>query len=412
MSESLEEFYTNLLGISGPWEVASIQRDSRSKEVTVIVEYTEKEPYLCPECGRTAKLHDHRKRRWRHLDSCNHKTLIEAEVPRVVCEEHGVKQVPVNWAEKHSRFTHEFERAVLLWLKEDSISTVAENFSLSWDQVDRIMNRAVQRGLKRRKKSSPKHIGIDETAFQKRHEYVTVILDKDTDTVIDILDDRKAKTLNKWFTEQEKSDFSRLESITMDMWDPFINAVKANFENAEKLIAFDRFHVAGHFSKAVNKVRGTEHRELAGASPLARSKYQWLKNSQNIDNRSKRRKEFMNLTRLNLKTARAWRIKEAAAMLWNFKYMAVAEKHWKGLLGWISRCRLKPMIAVGKMIRRFLWGILNAIRNKVNNSMLEAKNGRIQRIKKIACGFRNRKRFKTAILFHLGGLDLMPSPTK
>jgi len=412
MSESLEEFYTNLLGISGPWEVGSIQRDSRSKEVTVIVEYTEKEPYLCPECGRTAKLHDHRKRRWRHLDSCNHKTLIEAEVPRVVCEEHGVKQVPVNWAEKHSRFTHEFERAVLLWLKEDSISTVAENFSLSWDQVDRIMNRAVQRGLRRRKKSTPEHIGIDETAFQKRHEYVTVILDKDTDTVIDILDDRKAKTLNKWFTEQEKSDFSRLESITMDMWDPFINAVKANFENAEKLIAFDRFHVAGHFSKAVNKVRGTEHRELAGASPLARSKYQWLKNSQNIDNRSKRRKEFMNLTRLNLKTARAWRIKEAAAMLWNFKYMAVAEKHWKRLLGWISRCRLKPMIAVGKMIRRFLWGILNAIRNKVNNSMLEAKNARIQRIKKIACGFRNRKRFKTAILFHLGGLDLMPSPTK
>jgi transposase len=412
MSESLEEFYTNLLGISGPWEVGSIQRDSRSKEVTVIVEYTEKEPYLCPECGRTAKLHDHRKRRWRHLDSCNHKTLIEAEVPRVVCEEHGVKQVPVNWAEKHSRFTHEFERAVLLWLKEDSISTVAENFSLSWDQVDRIMNRAVQRGLRRRKKSTPEHIGIEETAFQKRHEYVTVILDKDTDTVIDILDDRKAKTLNKWFTEQEKSDFSRLESITMDMWDPFINAVKANFENAEKLIAFDRFHVAGHFSKAVNKVRGTEHRELAGASPLARSKYQWLKNSQNIDNRSKRRKEFMNLTRLNLKTARAWRIKEAAAMLWNFKYMAVAEKHWKRLLGWISRCRLKPMIAVGKMIRRFLWGILNAIRNKVNNSMLEAKNARIQRIKKIACGFRNRKRFKTAILFHLGGLDLMPSPTK
>jgi len=412
MSESLEEFYTNLLGISGPWEVASIQRDSRSKEVTVIVEYTEKEPYLCPECGRTAKLHDHRKRRWRHLDSCNHKTFIEAEVPRVVCEEHGVKQVPVNWAEKHSRFTHEFERAVLLWLKEDSISTVAENFSLSWDQVDRIMNRAVQRGLRRRKKSTPEHIGIDETAFQKRHEYVTVILDKDTDTVIDILDDRKAKTLNKWFTEQEKSDFSRLESITMDMWDPFINAVKANFENAEKLIAFDRFHVAGHFSKAVNKVRAMEHRELAGASPLARSKYQWLKNSHNIDNRCKRRKEFMNLTRLNLKTARAWRIKEVAAMLWNFKYMAVAEKHWERLLGWISRCRLKPMIAVGKMIRRFLWGILNAIRNKVNNSMLEAKNARIQYIKKIACGFRNRKRFKTAILFHLGGLDLMPSPTK
>jgi len=411
MSESLEEFYTNLLGIEGSWEVASIQRDSKSREVTVLVEYSKDQPYRCPECEAEAKLHDHRKRRWRHLDSCNHKTLIEANVPRVVCPEHGVKQLPVSWAEKHSRFTLEFESLVLLWLKDDSIKTVAENFSLSWDQVDRIMERAVERGLRRRKKSCPQHIGIDETAFQRRHEYVTVILDKDEDTVIDILDDRKAKTLDNWFSQQEKSDFSRLESITMDMWDPFIKSVKKHFENAGELIAFDRFHVAGHFAKALNKVRAAEHRELSSESPLTRSKYQWLKNSHNTDNRTKRRKEFMELTRMNLKTARAWRIKEAAAELWGFHYMAVAEKHWKRLLGWISRSRLKPMITVGKMIRRFLWGILNAIRNKVNNSMLEAKNARIQRIKKIACGFRNKKRFKNAILFHLGGLDLMPSPT-
>ena len=159
----------------------------------------------------------------------------------------------------------------------------------------------------------------------------------------------------------------------MEMWDPFIGAVKKHFENAEGLIAFDRFHVAGHFAKALNKIRSVEHRELAGDSPLARSKYQWLKNSHNNDNRTKRRKEFLDLTRMNLKTARAWRIKEASSELWSFRYMAVAEKHWKRLLRWISRSRLKPMIAVGKMIRRFLWGISNAIRNKVNNSMLEAK---------------------------------------
>src|SRR6056297_1814083 len=84
MSESLEEFYTNLLGIRGPWKVASIQRDSKSKEVTVIVEYRTDQPYQCPDCGAEAKLHDHRKRRWRHLDSCNHKTLIEADVPLCV----------------------------------------------------------------------------------------------------------------------------------------------------------------------------------------------------------------------------------------------------------------------------------------------------------------------------------------
>lgn len=120
----------------------------------------------------------------------------------------------------------------------------------------------------------------------------------------------------------------------------------------------------------------------------------------------------MNLTRMNLKTARAWRIKEAASLLWNYTYMGVAKKQWEKLLGWISRSRLKPMIAVGKMIRRYFWGILNAIRLKANNSMLEAKNARIQQIKKVACGFRNRERFRNVILFHLGGLDMRPSATR
>jgi len=415
MSESLEEFYKNLLNITEPWEVASIKRNSKSREVTAIVALKPDIPLLCPICSMVAKLHDHRFRRWRHLDSCNHKTIVEADIPRVKCAEHGVKQVAVTWAVKGSHFTAEFESTVLLWLKGDSTKTVAENFGLSWDEVDGIMSRAVKRGLIRRDKTSPKNIGIDETSFQKHHQYVTVILDKDTDTIIDILDDRKAITLKTWFKTQEKSDFSQLQSITMDMWDPFINAIKKSFQDAEKLIAFDRFHVSQHFGKALDKVRAEEHRGFMDGeskSPLVRSKYQWLINSHRTDNRAARRKEFMSLTRMNLKTARAWRIKEAASSLWDYSYMGTAERNWKRLLGWISRCRLKPMMAVGNMVRRYFWGILNAIRFKVNNSMLEAKNACIQRIKKIACGFRNKKRFKTAILFHMGGLDLQPFSTR
>jgi transposase len=415
MSETLEEFYGHILDIESPWTVVDIQRDSKTREVTAIVEYKTDALLLCPECNTQGKLHDHRMRTWRHLDSCNHKTMIQANVPRVKCEEHGVKQVPVMWAEKNSRFTLEFESIVILWLKDDPLSTVAENFGISWDEVDGIMSRAVTRGLKRRKISEPKNIGIDETSFQKHHEYVTVILDKDNDVIINILDDRKAETLKKWFETQDRSDFKALQSISMDMWDPFINAVKANFEDADKLIAFDRFHVAGHFGKAVDKVRSEEHRSLdclKGDNPLTRTKYQWLRNSERTDNRATKRKEFLILTRMNLKTARAWRIKEAAALLWNFTYMNVAEKQWKRLLYWISHCRLTPMIKVGQMVRNYFWGILNAIRLNVNNCMLEAKNARIQKIKNMACGFRNKKRFKTAILFHLGGLDLMPLATR
>jgi transposase len=109
---------------------------------------------------------------------------------------------------------------------------------------------------------------------------------------------------------------------------------------------------------------------------------------------------------MNLKTARAWRIKEAANQLWEFVYEGVAEKKWKQLLAWMSRSKLEPIIKTGRMIRSYFWGIMNAIRLKANTAMLESVNSGIQKIKRMACGFRNRKRFRIAILFHFGGLDM------
>ena len=57
--------------------------------------------------------------------------------------------------------------------------------------------------------------------------------------------------------------------------------------------------------------------------------------------------------------------------------MGVAEKQWKKLLYWMSHSRLKPNIVVYKTIKKHLWGILNAIRLKANNIMVEARNARI-----------------------------------
>jgi Transposase and inactivated derivatives len=407
--ESLEEFYYQLLGLDEPWKVEQVIRDSKNLEVRVVVTREDTSVGYCPNCGQELPVHDSRTRRWRHLDSCNHKTILEAEIPRVNCPEHGVHQVRLPWAEKNSRFTLEFERQVCLWLRDAPISAVAFMFGLSWDAVSGIQGRAVKRGLQRRKKATPENIGIDETSYQKHHEYVTVILDKDNNTVLDVLEDRTAETLDTWFKTQEMADFSALQSVSMDMWDAFIKAVKANIEGAENIIAFDRYHVAQHLSKAVDIVRAQEHRELMGeygVSELKGTKYEWLRNSSNLDNRTGDRPAFLKLSRMDLKTARAWRIKEAAGQLWDFVYEGVAEKRWKELLAWISRSKLEPVIKAGRMIKSYFWGILNAIRLKANNAMLESMNSGIQRIKRMACGFRNRERFRMAILFHFGGLEM------
>jgi transposase len=73
------------------------------------------------------------------------------------------------------------------------------------------------------------------------------------------------------------------------------------------------------------------------------------------------------------------------------------------------RCRLEPMKRAAATIREHLWGIINAIVLKVTNAAGESINAKIQWLKKNACGFRNRERFRNAIYFHCGDLDLYPA---
>jgi len=61
------------------------------------------------------------------------------------------------------------------------------------------------------------------------------------------------------------------------------------------------------------------------------------------------------------------------------------------------------------MLKAHLTGVLNAIAQRVTNAHLEGLNTKIQWLKRSARGFRNRDRFRHAIYFHLGGLDLYPA---
>ena len=144
-----------------------------------------------PTCSKPAPGYDSRRRRWRHLDTCQYKTILEADVPRVKCPEHGVVTTTVPWAEPNSGFTALFEALVIDWLKEASTSAVARLMGLSWNAIDGIIQRAVKRGLARRKKTCAQHLGVDETAFRKRHDYVSIVSDQDNGTVLYVGKDRK-----------------------------------------------------------------------------------------------------------------------------------------------------------------------------------------------------------------------------
>jgi transposase len=407
----LSKFYDAVLGVPSTWKTVDVYTNDMRKEVVVKLEYTEE--LHCPICNASAKLYDHRLRRLRHLDTCDYETILEVNVPRVGCPVHGVQQLPLEFADKHSVYTELFEMRVIEWLSSMTIKAVSEKLQLSWDAVDGIMQRGVKRGLARRQIVIPQNIGIDETSYQKNHKYVTTVIDKDTGNVLDVLDGKDAETVKNWLKEQTIADFSTVKSISMDMSNSFIKAIMDTFESADELICFDRFHVSQLFNKALDKVRRWEYIELEkvdGINPLKKTRFGWLINSNLIDNRSSIRKNFLSITKMHLKTARAWQMKETASTLWDYEYLGAAEKNWKSLLWWMSHCRIKEMIKVGKTIKKHLFGILNAVRMKMDNAILESKNSIIQHIKRMACGFRNKTRFKTAIMFRLGGLDMSFPP--
>lgn len=397
------ELYEKLLGLKEPWFVEKVSLDLSAACVTVLIGHSQGATFPCPVCGQFRPIYDHQKRRWRHLDTCGFTTMLEAEVPRISCREHGVKQVNVPWGEPGSRFTALFEAVALSLLKVASLSDVARHLRISWDAASGIMERAVRRGLARRDRMPLTRIGIDETSFQKRHEYVTVVFDQERGCVVDVLDGRKKETLKTWLIAQE-GVLNTLESISMDMWDAYIGAVRECIPDGAQKICFDRFHVAQYFNRALDKVRAEEHREFkqrGEKSPLTRTKHDWLR-SYSHDT------AFASLAESNLKTARAWRIKETAGELLRAKNHEEASRDWKKLLSWMTRSRLEPVVKVARTIRQYLWGIVNATRLGATNAKSESANAMIQKLKARACGFRNRSRFKMAILFHLGGLSLLP----
>ena len=399
-----KDLYARILNIEAPWRVAAVELNLEQGEVVVHVEH-DGEALSCPQCGQPARRYDARRRRWRHLDTCEYRTILAAEMPRVHCERHKVKQVAAPWSESRSRFTAPFEAVVIDWLREAATSAVALQMGLSWDEVDGIMQRAVQRGLERREVRVPERIGVDETSLQKRHEYVTVINDLDGH-VLHVADGRGKESLEEYYKQFDRERLAGIQTVAMDMWEPYIRVTTQYVADAQEKIAFDKFHVAGHLGDAVDRVRRAEHRRLAGEDDqrLKGSRYRWLTNPENMD--EERWEQFAELRDSALQTARAWGYKEHAMTLWAYRSRAWARKAWLAWYRSAIRCRLEP-------VKRHAWssamdGIVTAVVDKVTNARAESINAGIQKVKYSARGFRNRKRFRNAIYFHLGGLDLYP----
>ena len=404
----LQKHYALLLGIGSPWEVKTVELKLKEKKVEIELGWQWGQDAQCPECGRKCSIHDcAAERTWRHLDTMQFTTLIRARTPRAACPEHGVKTMRVPWAEPQGRFTLLFERfAVEVLLASASVSQACELLGIGWETAHDIMCRAVERGLDRRQLEGLRHLGMDEKSFRRGQSYITLLTDLDQSRVVDVVEDRTGEAAEQLWQTLTLVQKQAVEAVAVDMWEPFIQTIQKEVPQAD--IVHDKFHVSKYLGEAVDKVRRQEHKELMaqGDQTLKGTRHLWLYNPENFN--PEQVAEFSALKDLQLKVARAWAAKELFSKFWNYQGAGWARRFFRDWFGWVSRSRLKPVIAVAQMLKRHLDNSLTYLKHHITNAVTEGLNSKIQSIKSSARGFRSFQNYRIRILFFCGKLDLYP----
>jgi transposase len=405
-----KELYQHILGIDSPWSVSAVELDTPSEEIRVHVSHPRGTRFACPECEQELPCYDHaEERRWRHLDSCQYKTILVARVPRVNCAEHGVKNVALPWAEKSSRFTILFERlAIDILLATQTVTGAMSILRTSWDETWYFVQRAVRRGHDRKEAKALPRIGIDEKAFAKGQDYITLLYDLDHSTVEAISDGNDTDSGIACFSQLSQEQIASVEAVAMDMSAAYVKATKQAIPLAEDKIVHDRFHVMQLATKAVDKVRRGEHRKLMEDDDdrLLKTKYLWLTSPENHTEKQEAR--FGEIFTLRLKTGKAWGYKEMLRDLWNHDDAASATTFFKDWYRRVIHTKLEPMKKLARTIKERLENVVSYCTHGITNAVAEGLNSKIMSIKRRVGGYRNRENFKTAIFFYCGGLDLYP----
>lgn len=283
----------------------------------------------------------------------------------------------------------------------------AQLIRMSFDQINRILHRATERGMKRRQGiDNIIHISIDEKSFKRGHEYVTVLSSPQTGSILDVSHGRKKESVEKVIDSTfNKGQQAKIQSVTTDMWEAYINTVKEKLSKAD--LCHDKFHLVKYLNEAVDQVR---RKEVKTQEALKKTKYIWLKDKINLTENQRIVFEAINAT--NYQTAQAWRIKE------NFRDITFNQPMMAGYYiynRWsdnAKKSKIAPIVKVAEMFDRHKAGIVNAMTLGKNNSMAERLNGKIQEIKISGKGYRRFENFRSAILFFHGKLNLYPQETQ
>jgi len=370
---------------------------------------------VCSVCGNPGPGYDTLKiRRFEFVPLWGITVFFLYAMRRVDCPICGIKVERVPWAEGKNHLTTTYAWFLANWAKRLSWKETADAFQTKWDNVFRSVKMAVAWGLSNRNLDNITAIGIDEICWRKKgSKFLTLVyqIDNGYKRLLWIGKDRTKKTLLSFFEEFGTDRSETLRFVCTDMWKPYLLVVAEKASQALNIL--DRFHIMSHMNKAIDKVRATEVKALKAKGKkavLTGSRWCLLKRPENCtENQATKLQE---LVAINLKTVRAYLLKEDFQRFWDYKSVWWATKFMDDWCNRTMRSRIDPMKKIARMLRSHRSLILNWFRAKEQIALgaVEGLNNKAKVTTKKAYGFKSFEVIKLALYHTLGDLP-EPLPT-
>jgi len=388
-------------------DIRLIKTPESKIEISIIPR--KKSKAVCSGCGHSCSGYDTLPERlFHHVPIHGIPLIYKYSMRRVDCPSCGVTVETVPWAQGKSPVTNGLAWFLSQWAKTLSLEEVARAFKFTWHHVFTAVAMTVAWGRERMDLSNITAIGVDEIYWAKS-SFMTVVyqIDNHCKRLLWAGEKRTEESFNKFFDFLTDARCESIKFVCSDMWKPYLNVIKARAKNALNIL--DRFHIAQKLSKAIDEVRAQETRALIERGKdvvLKHSRWCFLKNPINLT--TKQKVKLKELVSMNLKSVRAYLLKEDFQHFWSYASPTWAEKFLESWCTQAMRSRLDPMKKVAKTIRSHKLLILNwfQARNEISLGCVEGLNNKAKVVIRKSYGFRVAEVQKIMLYHKLGKLPV------
>lgn len=368
---------------------------------------------ICSCCHKLAPGYDtlSNARRFEFIPLWGYPVFFVYTMRRVKCKKCGIKVEEVPWASGKSTLTKPYMQFLADWARSLSWREVAQRFKTTWDKVYSSISYIVDWGLNQRSLEGITAIGVDEIQWKKGHKYLTLVyqINRECVRLLWIGKDRSEKTFSKFFDKLGSEKSELIEFICSDMWKPYLKVIRERLPKAVHIL--DRYHIVARMNRAIDKVRAEEHRLLKeqGYEPiLTHSRWTLLKRPENL--KESQQIKLRELLKYNLKSMRAYLLKEEFQLFWNYTYPAWASQFIDRWIAKVMRSKIEPLKHEARLIRKHKDRILNWFRSRkaYSSGVVEGLNNKVKLTARKSYGFREYRSMEIALYHSLGKLPEPP----